>query len=98
MPGDRRFLDGESRDMPYINRLWLTGSLVAAGLATACGGGSAPSPPQSPTPPPTDVIQITGRERLAWAQTAANIGDVHFALYVDGGTRVELSAATCAPA
>jgi hypothetical protein len=84
--------------MPYINRRWLTGSLVAAGLATACGGSGAPSPPQSPTPSPTDVIQITGREQLAWAQTAANIGDLHFAVYVDGNTRVELSAATCAPA
>lgn len=86
--------------MRYINRLRLTGSLFAAGLAIACGGRSTPSPPQTPTPTPTptDVIQLTGRERIAWAQTAPNIGALHFAMYVDGSTRVELGGATCAPA
>jgi Glucose / Sorbosone dehydrogenase len=70
---------------------------------TACG--SAPAPPSStptptpttpaPTPVPSDVIQITGGERLAWSQAAASIADLHFVMYIDNVNRVELQDAAC---
>jgi Glucose / Sorbosone dehydrogenase len=83
--------------MPWISRLRLTGSLVVAALAVACGSRT-PAPPQTSTPSPGDVVQITGQERLGWTQPAANIGATRFAVYVDAATRLELSAATCAAA
>ena len=63
------------------------------------GCGSAPAPPSpappAPAPVPNDVIQITGRERLAWNQVATSNADLHFAMYVDTVTRVELREAAC---
>jgi hypothetical protein len=82
--------------MPWTSRLRLTGSLVTASLVVACGSRTPPAPPQTPTPPPDDAVQITGQERLGWTQPAAAINALHFAVYVDATTRLELSATSCA--
>jgi YD repeat-containing protein len=67
---------------------------VAAAFVAACGGSSSPPPSSSPSPSPGDAIQITGRERFGWSQSADDISPLHFAVYVDG-TRVDLPGAAC---
>lgn len=72
---------------------------LLAGLAvTGCGGGSrAPSgnsPPSTQPPPSNGAIQVTGRERIGWVQTAAAIDALHFGVYVDTA-RVDLPATVC---
>ena len=83
---------------PDLPRQWhlMTACLLTAALLAACGGNGAPSAPQTPAPDPGTVIQITGQERLGWAQPAtASISDLHFAAYVDGSSRSELASAAC---
>src|SRR5204863_1203228 len=72
-----------------------TGCVLAAVLFASCGGKSAPPPPQSSGPAPGTVIQITGTERLGWTQSATDMSGLHFAAYVDGNARSELSGAAC---
>ena len=67
--------------------------LIALG---ACGGSTGPSPPQSPGPGTSDVVQVSGRERFGWTQVADNISSFHFAVYVDNN-RVELPLTVCRP-
>lgn len=66
---------------------------VAAAMLAACGGSSSPAP-SSPPPGSGDAIQITGRERFGWTQSADDVGQLHFAVYVDDN-RVDLPAAVC---
>jgi hypothetical protein len=82
-------------DLPHQWHL-LTECVLTAALLTACGGNGAPSAPQTPAPDPGTVIQISGQERLGWAQPAAtSISDLHFAVYIDGNSRSELASAAC---
>ena len=75
-------------------RLWGHGSPAAilAAVLTACGPSSN-APPASPAASSTDEVPVTGRERIAWTQAVRATDDVHFAVYVDERTRVELRAA-----
>ncbi len=77
--------------LPFRARAFLIS--VATAIA-ACGGSSSPAPPSSPSPNSGDGIQITGRERFGWTQSADDITSFHFAVYVDGN-RVDLPAAAC---
>jgi hypothetical protein len=72
----------------------LFGAFLGALSLTACGGGSSTPPSSSPPPGSGDAIQITGRERFGWNQTADDITTYHFAVYVDNA-RVELPQAVC---
>jgi hypothetical protein len=64
--------------------------IAGCSLLAACG--------RDPSPPPGE--RITGSERLAWDQQAADAAELasfHYAIYVDG-TRSELSDASCVAA
>ena len=82
--------------MYSVARLRLAGLLAAGALVVSCGGGtSAPAPPQATGSNPGTAIEVNGRERLGWTQPATSIDGLHFAAYVDGSARTDLSA-TCA--
>lgn len=73
-------------------------AIMAALVASACGGGDkAPTPPPPASVPPVPgATQVTGRERLAWEQLG-NAESYTYRAYVDGQP-VDLSAVTCAAA
>ena len=72
----------------------LAGALSSTLLLVACGGSSSSPPPQSPPSGSDGSVQISGRERFGWNETADDISVYHFAVYVDNN-RVDLPAAVC---
>jgi len=73
-------------------------AVVAFAAASRCGGNGTP-PPSSPGAGDSGE-RINGNERLGWNQPAANATELatfRFAVYVDGGNRVELTDASCTP-
>jgi aldose sugar dehydrogenase len=70
-------------------------ALVACLAVAACGDNNKPAAPD--TGIPIDGVQVSGRERLAWSQQAANageLGQLQYAVYVDDA-RQTLAGATC---
>jgi len=74
--------------------LWLRSGVVAM-LTIACGK----SQPEAPAVSPAPVSHVTGAEKLAWTQSAADraqLSTFRYAVYVDA-FRVELAGVSCEP-
>ncbi len=73
-------------------------ALAICFVSSGCGSPDA-SPSPSPSPaPPSNVPDVTGRQRLAWSQPApdrATLAQIRYAAYVDGD-RSELTDLSCA--
>ncbi|MEO6239248.1 MAG: hypothetical protein ABIQ52_19815 [Vicinamibacterales bacterium] len=84
-------------------------SAVLGGLGlVACSRSAAVPPPSQPQPEhamghagasgaaPIEVLNLSGRERFGWTQSADSLAGYKFAVYADG-TRAELPDAVCQP-
>lgn len=68
-----------------------------AGIAAACLLAGCQGSPSSPSPDPSEPMQITGFERIGWDQPASSAAELSlfsFRMYVDN-VAVDLSDATC---
>jgi Glucose / Sorbosone dehydrogenase len=75
----------------FVVRLVGVAALLAAALLTACGASERAS--STAAPASGSIVEISGGERLGWSQAGGTPS--RFAVYVDGGARVDV-AATCA--